>query len=201
MWFLWRRWKIIKIMLWLNPTVVTQLTLLTTNKQWFWRYCHRGASVRVLMLEGVWQGLTLGAYTRGLTTGCFRLGAYVRGFCSRGLWPGGLCQWFMTGWLMFGGFLRKGASVRIAYVSRLMTGGLCPGAFAQRAFSLGAYIKELMTGGLCVGVFCHKGSLAKCLRQEGLMSGSLFPSVFALGACVRGLASWGFGSIRIHDRC
>jgi len=49
--------------------------------------------------------------------------------------------------------LRKGAVVRVAYVTALMTWGLCPRAFAQGAFGQGAYIKELLTGGLCAGSF------------------------------------------------
>jgi len=65
-----------------------------------------------------------------------QLMAYVLGFCSRGLQSAGL----MTGWFMSGGgVLLKGALVWVAYVRALVTGGLCPQAFAQGAFCSEVY--------------------------------------------------------------
>ena len=43
----------------------------------------------------------------------------------------------MSGCLVPGGLRRKGATVRVAYVTAPVTGGLCPGAFAQGAFGMG----------------------------------------------------------------
>ena len=126
-----------------------------------------------------------------ITSGTFALGSLVWGFYVRTQEAYNRVAFYV--WE--GGYLRKRASVRVAYVMAHMTRGLCLGAFVQEAFGPWAYVKGLITGGLCVGVSA-RGRFGP--RLEGLISASLCPGTFTL----RGL--WSMGLITLvttYDRC